>query len=95
MIHSFVLGVFSNERVITVREVCEWIRGLGKKYVVYADVFKKKDVDGYWLLNRVDDGLLQEYEITDEDHRTFILNEIEQLKKNSKVSFVDDLKTTN
>jgi hypothetical protein len=81
--------------VITVREVCEWIRGLGKKYVVYADVFKKKDVDGYWLLNRVDDGLLQEYEITDEDHRTFILNEIEQLKKNSKVSFVDDLKTTN
>ncbi len=91
----FTLEILSNDDVASCEEVCNWVRKLGKKYAVYADIFKEHRVDGYWLLNYTNDEELQKYGITDEDHRRFILDEIKKLKKKSKVTFVPNEKATN
>lgn len=54
----------------------------------YADIFKNKDIDGYWLLNQVDNDYLVKIRIDNENHRKFILNEIQQLKQQCQEKYV-------
>jgi hypothetical protein len=73
-------------------EVCKWVRKLGKEYAVYADVFERNNVDGYWLLNYITDKDLEGYGITNEAHRQFILDKIEKLKRKSKATTASNKK---
>lgn len=54
---------------------------LDKNYQVYLKTFKKHKVDGYELLNQVDDEKLIKYGINNEKHRAVILAGIKKLKR--------------
>ncbi len=60
---------------------------LGKDYVTYADTFKKRNIDGYRLLNQMDDGKLIKYGVENEGHRLVILDGIEKLRKKCPEQF--------
>ncbi len=62
-------------------DVCSWLKSLGKEYAVYAGSFKQNNVDGFWLLNHVDETKLVEYGIKNKIHRQLILAGIEKLRK--------------
>lgn len=47
----------------------------------YADIFKKYDIDAYWLLNQMDDEKLVNIGIENADDRQTILKKIEELKQ--------------
>jgi hypothetical protein len=63
---------------------------LGNEYAVYAAVFEQNQVDGYWLLNYVNEEKLKQYGIDNAAHRQFILEKIEKLKGESEVTLVSD-----
>ncbi len=68
-------------------DVYKWLLSLDKDYVTYAKTFKKRNIDGYRLLNDMDDEKLFNYGVASEDHRQAILDEIEKLKKRCPVKF--------
>ncbi len=68
-------------------DVYNWLLTLDKEYVIYAKTFKKRNVDGYCLLNDIDDGKLVNYGVESKDHRQAILDEIGKLKKRCPVKF--------
>ncbi|CAF0844524.1 unnamed protein product [Rotaria sordida] len=65
----------------TCDDVCEWLQSLGNQYTVYANIFKKRNIDGYWLLNQVNDESLMYYGVKNADHRRVMLDNIKRLQE--------------
>jgi hypothetical protein len=61
--------------------VCNWLKDLGIQYHKYVSIFEEHMIDGFWLLNYVNEESLIKYEIENEHHRKGILSGIEELKK--------------
>jgi hypothetical protein len=53
---------------------------LGKEYAVYIDSFKQNNVNGFRLLNDVDETKLVQYGVKNRRHQQFILKSIVALK---------------
>jgi hypothetical protein len=51
-------------------------------------IFKKHSINGYWLLNQVDNENLTNYGVKNENHQKAILHEIERLKKECPEHYV-------
>lgn len=62
-------------------DVCHWIESLGKDYKPYKKIFKDAAIDGYWLLNQLDEKQLIDKGITHTGHRQVILHRIDDLRK--------------
>ncbi len=62
-------------------DVSRWLTALGEDYVAYVKQFEDKIVDGFWLLNYVNDEILIQYEVRNPYHRRRILEAIEEKKK--------------
>ncbi|CAF3297844.1 unnamed protein product [Rotaria socialis] len=80
---------YISSKVKSTEDVGKWLQSLDKQYKNYVKTFKVKDVDGYWLLNHVDDGVLLGYGVKDKEHRRDILNGIEKLKQQCPEHFVE------
>jgi hypothetical protein len=61
-------------------DVCNWIRSLGTVYETYVNVFKQHNINGYRLLNFVDNDALSEFGVTSSYNRRVIIDSIKQLK---------------
>jgi hypothetical protein len=68
-------------------DVSRWLRSLGSDYVAYVPAFEINFIDGFWLLNYIDDQHLQDMEIKNKTHRRVILANIKQLKETSSTIF--------
>lgn len=64
----------------TTNDVCQWIESFGINYEIYAKYFKNDYIDGYRLFYFINDSALINYGITNQEHRQFILNQIEKAK---------------
>ncbi len=76
----FILGVYIHKDLKSVNDVYCQMVSLGEDYLSYANTLQKHDVDGYWLLNHINDEKLTKYEVENKNHRQVILDKIEQLK---------------
>ncbi len=76
----FILGIYIRNDLKTVDDVYKQIVSLGDHYLTYANTLHKEDVNGYWLLNYIDDEELTKHGIENKNHRQVILRKIEQLK---------------
>jgi hypothetical protein len=76
----FFAGIYFLKKLKSADDVYEWFMKLGKDYATYADIFKEKNFDGYWLLNQIDDERLIKYGVENEDHRRVILDNIGKLR---------------
>lgn len=76
----FIAGFF-HEQLKTCEDVCVWLGNLGKEYKAYKPNFEDHIVDGFWLLNYVNEEILIQYGVKNEKHRQKILLHIEELKK--------------
>ncbi|UJR32647.1 hypothetical protein I4U23_020107 [Adineta vaga] len=69
-------------------DVFNWLCSINQNYKSYADALRKDYVDGFWLLNYIDDQCLyKKYGVKDEGHRRDILNSIEKLKLINSAQF--------
>ncbi len=84
---SFFVGLYLSKKINSVDDVYEWFLSLDNDYVTYADIFKKRNIDGYWLLNQIDDGRLITYGVENQDHRRRILDGIEKLREKCPEQF--------
>jgi DNA-directed RNA polymerase subunit N (RpoN/RPB10) len=78
---NFIAHYF-HEKLNTCADVCGWLKRLGKEYEAYEHKFEEKMVDGFWLLNYVNEEILEDYGVKNETHRQKILYHIDELKKN-------------
>jgi len=76
----FILGVYIHNDLKTVDDVYKQIISLGDDYLTYAINLHKQEVDGYWLLNYINDEELTKHGIENKNHRQVILRKIEQMK---------------
>ena len=81
----FSLEIYTSDNLVDNKDVCNWIRSLGKSYEIYVKIFKENHVDGYWILNGVTDQTLRLYGIHSAEHRQTILQNIDHIKKHCKV----------
>ncbi|CAF4259191.1 unnamed protein product, partial [Adineta steineri] len=72
------------EQLQTLSGVAEWLRSLGAEYHKYVPCFEEHLIDGFWLLNYVNDESLIKYEVRNEKHRKKILDGIEVFQKECK-----------
>ncbi|CAF0840431.1 unnamed protein product [Adineta ricciae] len=79
--------LYFHDRLNSVADVCEWVKGLGDEYVTYAKLFKYYGVDGYWLLNCIDDKVLSGYGIQNKGHQRGILDGIEKLRDKCPIKY--------
>ncbi len=88
--------IYSSENLNTCKDVCKWLRTLGNDYTAYKTIFTRHNIDGYWLLNQVNDKNLREYGIVRDDHRRAILDKVDDLKRTQcKVTVVPEKTTSN
>ena len=71
-----------NKKILlwTIHDVGQWLESLGGDYSRYVSIFKKDFVDGFRLVNFINNGVLIEYGITNENHRQTILNAVQLLR---------------
>ncbi|CAF1553218.1 unnamed protein product, partial [Adineta steineri] len=75
------------ERLQSCDDVSSCLISLGDDYKNYAKAFKDDFVDGFWLLNYINDENLQnKYQIQNELHRKNILKKIQQFKSSINVN---------
>ncbi|CAF1458777.1 unnamed protein product [Adineta steineri] len=75
------------ERLQSCDDVSNWLISLGDDYKKYIEPFKNDFVDGFWLLNYINDENLQnKYQIQNESHRKNILKKIQQFKSSINVN---------
>ncbi len=84
----YILEVYIHDDLKTVEDVCNQIVSLGADYKAYVKIFKKHSINGYWLLNQVDNENLTNYGVKNENHQKAILHEIERLKKECPEHYV-------
>jgi hypothetical protein len=63
---------------------------LGDDYAADANAFQEQDINGYWLLNQVDDKYLIKLGVKNKDHRKAIFRVIERVKKECPVQYVPE-----
>jgi len=51
-------------------------------------IFKRHNINGYWLLNHVDNENITNYGVKNENHQKAILHEIKRLKKECPEHYV-------
>ncbi|CAF2076267.1 unnamed protein product [Rotaria magnacalcarata] len=86
-------GSFIHDNYESCEDVRKWLKSLGKEYKKYIEIFRKNHVDGYWLLNHIDDKTLNEYGIDSSTHRQIIMTNIEYLKKKCRTNNSIDSQT--
>lgn len=77
----YFLGIFNHKKFKTVTDVYKLVQSLGDEYISDANIFKQRNIDGFWFLNQIDDKKLIRYGIEDKDHRLAILDAIENLRE--------------
>jgi len=80
LLFRFIAG-YAVEGLESCKGVCDWLKSLGPEYHKYVSIFEEHMIDGFWLLNYVNEESLIKYEIENEHHRKGILSGIEELKK--------------
>jgi hypothetical protein len=81
------LGTYFFKGLKSSEDVCKWLRSLGDEYATYEHPFRKHNIDGYWLLNHVDDTKLAAYGIKNKEHRQAILDGIKELREKCPEQF--------
>jgi hypothetical protein len=80
LLFRFIAG-YAVESLARCEGVCNWLKDFGPEYHRYVSIFEGHMIDGFWLLNYVNEESLIKYEIKNEHHRKRILSGIEELKK--------------
>lgn len=76
-------------------DVCNWIRSLGDIYENYIQTFQKQNINGYRLLNFVDDDALTEFGVISVHNRRVIMDSIKQLKDHhAKPTMSNDIRVS-
>ena len=65
----------------SIDDVCHWVQSLDKNYAKYVNHFKKDTIDGFRLIQFVNNDTLIEYGVDNEHNRQKILDGIQQLRK--------------
>ena len=80
LLFYFIAG-YAAEGLERCEGVFHWLKSLGEEYDRYATSFMEHMVDGFWLLNYVNEQSLIKYEVGDKKHRQVILAAIQELKE--------------
>lgn len=84
---SLRIGYYQRDDFKSARDVAGWLSGLGEEYQPYADSFQKKDINGYWLLNQMNEDELVRCEVTNAEHQQVILAGIDELRRRCPKQF--------
>jgi len=76
----FIAGYYT-EQLKTCADVCLWLEKIDKEYAIYRPGFEANIVDGFWLLNYVNEEILEQYGVKNKKDRQKILSHIEKLKR--------------
>jgi hypothetical protein len=68
-----------------------WLVGISKALTKYSEIFRGRDVDGYWLLNHVDRDWLRNNGIANETHQNSIIDQIEKTREKCPPHFSIEL----
>jgi hypothetical protein len=61
-------------------DVGNWLESFNDTCAIYADSFIQNEIDGFWLLNHVNEENLVNYGVKDKSHQRLILSHIKELK---------------
>ncbi|CAF1000799.1 unnamed protein product [Adineta steineri] len=82
---------YNHDKIKTASDVCRWLERLGHGCEAYANTFKEHDINGYWLINHIDNENLVKLGV-EKAHQQTILNGIKKLKEECPVQFATVLK---
>ena len=84
------LGLYFLDGFDTPEDVAKWLTGLDKGFEKYARKFLAQVIDGYWVLNQLDETHLVKFGVEDPAHKKKILRAIDELKKRCPRKFAEE-----